>query len=835
MAGIISLNIGQKHTPLSVSERLFALGFEQNFSASCEGEFSRKGGTLDVWSFSHKTPIRLEFNEDSLISIRLIDLNGRTHEELKKATLLSKNLRKEYSSKKINITFIQSLKTGDYVVHIDHGIGIFKGLKMQAIDGVTREYFLLEYKDKDKFYLPVDMADKIDKYVGAANPKLTRLHGASWHTVIAKTKEDVLKTAKELLDLYAKRKIASMYAFEKELNAQERQLKQSFAYQETEDQLKAIEEIFKDLSRNAPMDRLVCGDVGFGKTEVALRATFKVARHKKQVALIAPTTVLAQQHYDTFMGRLKNLNVKIELLSRFQGKKKQKEILENLAYGEADIVIGTHRLLSKDVKFLDLCLIIIDEEQKFGVKHKERLKKSREGVHVLTLSATPIPRTLNMALKGLRDISLISIPPAGRLAIETVITAHNKNVIKQALEQELKRKGQAYYLYNNVRGIGIKAREISALIHGARVGIAHGQMKESKLMGIMHSFDIGEIDILVCSTIIENGLDLPNVNTLIVDDATKFGLSQLYQIRGRIGRGDRQSFAYFLYHRICDAACADSGPSMLNGRLSQKSAPNRRRAAISANNQSGAGEWRRTAHARKPLIQKDFPQNALKPKELKRLAALKEAQELGSGFNLAMRDMEIRGIGNILGKKQHGSAGAIGLSFYLRMLNQTVEELQSGASIKPKRDISIDLPIEFGITEEFEPYEHQRLRMYNYLASLNNIKELAEQKQALMNRALNKNYSQTSVEKLENLFYVLELKSLAQGTGISSIDTFKKQGGGKKLVISFDDEKHYEKLPAVLEQNPNWHIGEMKVKIDMGEFGRNWKEELKKTVSLFRT
>ncbi|KKT35241.1 MAG: Transcription-repair coupling factor [Parcubacteria group bacterium GW2011_GWA2_44_12] len=799
MPDVLTLKIGDRITPLTLSGRLFELGFEQNYHASRPGEFMRRGAVLDIWPCEYKTPLRVEYDSASLASLSEIDLNGRELARLESALIVSQKLQKTLAKKKIDLSFIVSLKPGDFVTHIDHGIGRFFGIESQKVDGTLREYFIIEYKDKDRLYVPVERADKIDKYIGMEHPKLHRLHGASWHTVAQKVKEDVAKTACELLALYAKRKTASSSAFEKNLSELEQDLKNSFAYQETEDQDRAIEEIYADLAKSAPMDRLVCGDVGFGKTEVAIRAAGKVVSNGYQVGLLAPTTVLAQQHFDTFSERFKKFSVRIALLSRFQSAAQTRNILEETACGGIDIVIGTHRLLSNDVRFRQLGLLVIDEEQKFGVIHKEKLKKAREGVHVLTLSATPIPRTLNMSLHGLRDISLIATPPLGRRAVETIISAHDSTLIVRALEAEIARSGQAYYLYNKVETITLKAREIQNLVPKARVGIAHGQLKETELIAVMHGFDTREIDILVCSTIIENGLDLPNVNTLIVENAPKFGLSQLHQIRGRIGRGERQAFAYFLYDRL---------PKQNNG--TQQHAP------------------------------------TLKPKEQKRLSALISAKELGSGFSLAVRDMEIRGIGAVLGKNQHGSAGSIGLSLYLRMLKHAILEMKTGTPEPMEKDVRIDLSLEYGIGEEFEPYEHQRMKLYHDLAEIHEQNELAQTQREFLERAKNKNAQQESMQKLQNLFYILHLKLAAQKAGITAISITKKPSvehfdaspaddpiSRKRLTIKFDNESYTRNLPMLFAKNPNWIIGEMQIKMDMGHLGAEWKKEVVSIVEVF--
>ena len=451
------------------------------------------------------------------------------------------------------------------------------------------------------------------------------------------------------------------------------------------------------------MHRLVCGDVGFGKTEVAIRAAFKAVTNGYQVAVLAPTTILVQQHYDTFVKRLKGTKARIGLLSRFESSAEQDETIRLIGLNEVNIVIGTHRLLSSDVRFPNLGLIIIDEEQRFGVSQKERLKQFRLQAHVLTMSATPIPRTLNFVLSNLRDVSMIETPPEGRQPIETTIAPFSNDLIREALDREFARQGQAYYLYNNVETIHEKAAELQELFPKARIGVAHGQLPEGNLADVMHKFDAQELDVLVCSTIIENGLDLPNVNTLIVHQAPKFGLSQLYQLRGRIGRGNRQAYAYFLFHS-----------QKLTGDAKQ------------------------------------------------RLVGLEEAKALGSGMQVALRDLEIRGTGNILGNQQHGHVAALGLGLYTRLLAQEITELKTGAALPSIHDVTIDLPLSVGIPQDFEPDERNRLRIYQDLANMSSVGELWHYHDQLLK-------DRVAPPSLESLFKLLELKLLAQRTDITNI------------------------------------------------------------------
>ncbi|KKW01000.1 MAG: Transcription-repair coupling factor, partial [Parcubacteria group bacterium GW2011_GWA2_48_9] len=672
--------------------------------------------------------------------------------------------------KRVEMAFITELRPGDYVVHIDHGIARFRGMTKNVVEGISKEYFVLEYAENDKLYVPIETAEKISKYIGLANPKLHRLSGGQWYQITRKIKEEAKLLAHDLLKLYARR-AASKTTVMGSKTKEEHALDQSFPYEETPDQLQAIVDVDKDLTRTKPMDRLICGDVGFGKTEVAIRAALKAVMNRTQVALLSPTTILTQQHFDTFTERLKNLPAKVAILSRFVSEKEERETVARITAGDVDIVIGTHRLLSPDITFKNLGLIIIDEEQRFGVQHKERLKTLRTQAHILTLTATPIPRTLNIALSGIRDVSIIETPPEGRLPIETIIERHDTNLIVRAIRQELERKGQVYYLYNNVETIDFAARELNKLIPEARIGVAHGKLSERLLSQAMRDFDTKKTDILVCSTIIENGLDLPNVNTLIVENATKFGLAQLYQLRGRIGRGVRQAYAYFLYDR-----------KKLTGTAKR------------------------------------------------RLHALLEAKELGSGFQLALRDLEIRGTGNILGKEQHGKVSAIGLAMYTRLLSQAVKELKTGA-IETIRDVTIDLPVEIGIPKTFMPAEGERLVMYQKIANLSSPDELSVFKKRVT-------YRQKIPKSFENLFDVLEIKLIAQKTDIVTIDTVSIPGPTpdkhKRIIITFAHHLDTKKLGQLLERNSHWQFTQNQIKIDLETLGDAWLQVLKEEIRLWQ-
>ncbi|MBI4092972.1 MAG: transcription-repair coupling factor [Candidatus Kerfeldbacteria bacterium] len=671
---------------------------------------------------------------------------------------------------KVDLAFLAELKAGDYVTHLDHGIGRFLGMTKQQIDGHEREYFTLEYTGGDKLFVPVEAADKISKYIGVANPKLHRLSGSNWYQVTQKIKAEAMALAQELLKLYAKRATAHATPLNGTTDVEER-LASSFQYEETEDQAAAIDDVFRDLGQQTPMDRLVCGDVGFGKTEVAIRAAVRAAVRGKQVAVLSPTTILTQQHYDTFVIRLQGLSLRTELLSRFRNAKEQQQTVARLAAGDVDIVIGTHRLLSDDVTFKDLGLIIIDEEQRFGVKDKERLKELRQQAHVLTLTATPIPRTLNFALSGIRDVSIIETPPEGRLPIDTQIQPYSDATVVAAIRKELSRQGQVYYVYNNVETIELTLKRLKRLVPEARYAIAHGQMDEHELSSVMADFDTGQVDILVCSTIIENGLDLPNVNTLIVDNAGRFGLAQLYQLRGRIGRGARQAYAYFLYH----SAKLTAGPR-------------------------------------------------------KRLQALSEARELGAGFQLALRDLEIRGTGSILGKEQHGQVAAIGLNLYTRLLSQAIEELKTGIKQEPLRDIIIDLPLDIAIPKTLIPSEPKRLKLYQEMANFVRIANLHEFKK----KTFGHKHLPTP---LNNLFDLLEIRLLAQPTAISSIvinTSTVDSVARRKLTIEFSDTITPNMIGKLLAKNPKWDFTTRLVKIDFDQLGPSWLRDLKSCVKVFQ-
>ena len=670
----------------------------------------------------------------------------------------------------LDAEFLANLSPGMHIVHIDHGIGRFSGIIERELDQIKREYFCLEYGFGDKLFLPIDQAEKITRYIGRENPILHRLHGGIWHEIKRQAREDSRKMAEELLKIQASRETEKGFVFSPDTPDQNK-MEASFPYTETPDQEKAIAAVKADMESSKPMDRLICGDVGFGKTEVAMRAAFKARENQKQVCLLAPTTILAQQHFDTFQKRLKSFGARIALLTRFQSPSKQKKILRELCQGEIEIIIGTHRLLSSDVKFFNLGLIIIDEEQRFGVRHKEKLKSLRPNLDILTLSATPIPRTLHFALSGLREISAIQTAPAGRRAIKTYVRLHNEALVQKAIRAELERKGQIYYLYNKVETIFPFAKKIQALIPEAVIDVAHGQMAEKDLSRVMSEFDQGKIQILVATTIIENGLDLPNVNTLIVDNAPSFGLSQLYQIRGRIGRSLRQAYAYFFYH------------------------------------------------------QEKLPESSSR-----RLQALLAMQDLGSGFQIALRDLEIRGAGNILGREQSGNVNALGLHLYTKLLNQTIHELRTGKTKKPILEVSLDLPLSARLPREFIASEKKRLNIYYQLSNSKSFADLAA-----LRFSLSKRYGRLP-DQANNLFEILKIKILARRAIICELSIAKVWDGGsnseRKLCLTFAQEFDWKKVEKLREKYPAWNIGENKLKINFCDLGQDWIATLKQSLKI---
>jgi transcription-repair coupling factor (superfamily II helicase) len=603
------------------------------------------------------------------------------------------------------------LKPGDFVVHVDHGIGQFDGLRQVAVEGANGEFMLLHYADDAKLYVPLARLDLIQKYnaLGGATPALDRLGTTIWEARKTRVRKSVSDMAEKLLELYAERKMAAGHAFPPDSNWQ-REFEDAFEFEETTDQQKAIDDVKRDMESTLPMDRLLCGDVGYGKTEVAMRATFKAIADSKQTAILAPTTVLAFQHYETFRRRFAAFPVRIEMLSRFRSEKEQKKVLEEVEQGKVDIVIGTHRLLSKDVKFQDLGLLVVDEEQRFGVAHKERLKEMRKNVDVLTMSATPIPRTLHMSLVGLRDMSVIETPPKDRLAIQTTVAPFSETLVQRVVQEELARDGQIFFVHNRVESIESLAVMITRLVPKARVVIGHGQMRENELEKVMLKFIRGEADVLLSTTIIENGLDIPRANTIIINRADRFGLSELYQLRGRVGRSNQRAYAYLLI------------PT----------------------------ETALTSIARQ------------------RLAALKEFSDLGAGFRIAALDLELRGAGNLLGSEQHGHIEAVGFDMYCQMMERAVAE-RKGEALPAERRATLNLGQEIRIPPEYIESENLRLRIYKRIASVTSDAERVEVRRELADRF------GPPPSAVENLLEYAVLKALAEKMLVATIDRKQDQ------------------------------------------------------------
>jgi len=656
--------------------------------------------------------------------------------------------------------FVIEFAPGDYVVHVEHGIAKFAGVTKMSTEDSEKEYLVLGYAAGDKLYVPTDQIDRVNRYIGASDqpPVLNRLGTQEWTRTKQRAKEAAEDVAQELLALYATREVIPGFTFSSD-SVWQQELEASFPYVETPDQIKVQGEVKGDMEKAKPMDRLVCGDVGYGKTEVAIRAAFKAVMDGKQVAVLVPTTVLAQQHFATFSQRLDAFPVRIEVLSRFKTPSEQQAILEGLADGSVDICIGTHRLLQKDVVFKNIGLLIIDEEQRFGVAHKEHLKKLRQEVDVLTLSATPIPRTLHMSLVGVRDMSTMETPPEQRLPIKTYVAEYNERLIREAILRELERNGQVFFVHNRVQGIAFAAGKLQSLIPEARIAIAHGRMPEAELEMVMTDFARGNSDVLVCTTIIESGLDMPNVNTLIVNRADKAGLTQLYQLRGRVGRGANLAYAYFLY---------DKGKH-------------------------------------------------LTPNAEKRLKTIFEATELGAGFGIAMRDLEIRGAGNLLGVKQSGFISAVGFSLYCRLLADAVEERKAriAGAKEPKPRLptpTLDLPLKAYIPEEYVADVDTRLSLYQSLAKLDKL----EQIEAIAEE-LNDRFGALPAE-VKNLLYAVKVKVLAAKAGIESISTEEGQ-----IVARLFDGMKFTPHQRALSFPDGVRMGTSQLSLNPKRLGKEWQ------------
>jgi transcription-repair coupling factor (superfamily II helicase) len=598
---------------------------------------------------------------------------------------------------------VLQLAVGDYVVHETNGVGRYLGMVTRTVAGISRDYLLIEYSGDDRLYVPVESLDVITKYAGGEAPRLNRLGSGDWEKARSRARRAVQDIAKELVVLYAKRKASVGHTFGPDTPWQ-RELEDAFPYLETPDQARAIEEVKADMERPVPMDRLICGDVGYGKTEIAVRAAFKAVQDSKQVAVLVPTTILAQQHAQTFSDRFAGFPVRVAQLSRFLSPKEEAEVVEGLASGKVDVVIGTHRLLQKDIKFSDLGLLVVDEEQRFGVKHKEALKKMRANVDALAMTATPIPRTLEMALTGIRDLSLVDTPPADRRPVLTYVGAHEQRMVTAAIRRELARDGQVFYVHNRVRSIHGAARRIQALVPQARVAVAHGQMSEAELERVMIDVWDGKTDVLVCTTIIESGLDIPAMNTLIVERADRLGLAQLYQLRGRVGRARERAYAYFFYP----------------------------------------------------------DEDVLTDEAHERLKTLSEFTELGSGFKIALRDLEIRGAGNLVGAEQSGHIAAVGLDLYVKMMNEAVQEL-AGTPVAAPVEVRIDLPVDAFIPPSYIARESLRIEAYRQIEKVRSAEEVEALREELTDR-----YG-APPEPTANLLAVAELRAYMAEAGITEL------------------------------------------------------------------
>lgn len=644
--------------------------------------------------------------------------------------------KKKKKKRKFEGSHIQSfteLNVGDYVVHVNHGIGIYRGIEKIEMDMVSKDYVKIEYANGGELYVLATDLSCLQKYSSgqAKKPKINSLNSTEWKRTKSKARGAVKEIAEELVALYARRQQESGYEFSKD-TVWQAEFEEAFPFEETEDQLKAIEDTKRDMESRKIMDRLICGDVGFGKTEIAIRAAFKAVMDGRQAAILVPTTILAQQHYNTFVQRMKDFPVNVGMLSRFRTPAQQKKTIEQLKKGEIDIVIGTHRLLSKDIKFKDLGLLVVDEEQRFGVTHKEKIKQLRTNIDVLTLSATPIPRTLHMSLVGIRDMSVLEEPPVDRLPIQTYVLEHNDEIIREAIHRELMRGGQVYYVYNRVKGIEEVAARVAELVPEAQVAYAHGQMPERQLETIMYDFINGKIDVLIATTIIETGMDISNVNTMIVDDADRLGLSQLYQLRGRIGRSNRSSFAFLMYRR----------------------------------------------------------DKMLREIAEKRLQAIKEFTDLGSGFKIAMRDLEIRGAGNLLGAKQHGHMESVGYDLYCKMLNEAVKTLKGEKKEEEEFETKVEIDRDAFIPSSYIKSEYQKLHIYKKIAEIETEEEFLDIQAELIDR-----FGELPFE-VNNLLNVGHVRSLAHQAYVVKV---KQEGDGIRFDMLPAANLDTAKIPPMVE------------------------------------
>lgn len=617
-----------KISPDELIRKLDYYGYKRQALVAEEGDFTQRGGILDVFIVGFDDPVRIEFLNDKIESIRSFDLVYGDYTDFHNAAILisirgisPRSLKSRIADygEKVPINNFVDIEPGDYVVHVEYGIGVYKGIEKIKTDAKFRDHIVIEYADRDRLFLPIDEMHLIQKYIGFEGrpPRIYKLGSNLWKRVKQDAKEGVRSLAKELLTIQAKRESLSGFKFSKDMQWQ-RELEQNFPFKDTPDQARCVKEIKQDMESQRPMDRLLCGDVGYGKTEVALRAAFKAVMDNKQVAILVPTTILTEQHYQTFIRRLDKFAVSVDMLSRFRTKREEKNIFKGLSDGKIDIIIGTHKLLSDKVNFKDLGLVIIDEEQRFGVKHKEKLKKMRLLVDVLTMTATPIPRTLYMSLMGAKDMSVLNTPPPDRQPIKTTVCVSSDQIIKESIQKEINRNGQIFFINNRIENIKDVASYVGRLLPQAKIAIAHGRMSSNELEDVMISFISGEKNVLVSTNIIESGIDIPNANTILINRADTFGLADLYQLRGRVGRLKQEAYAYFLVQK---------------GAILDKPAR-------------------------------------------KRLKAVAKFTALGSGFKIAMEDLQLRGAGNILGSQQHGYISMVGFDLYCRLLREAVNELK---------------------------------------------------------------------------------------------------------------------------------------------------------------
>ena len=721
------------------AERLAKDLQEQQLSAFYSHDYDRQiqpGEIMVVYGHAKKG---FEYPLTKFVVMTESDIFGHEQKKRKK--------KKNYNGKRIQD--FAELSVGDFVVHERHGLGIYRGIEKVEVDRVVRDYIKIEYQGGSNLYILATQLDSLQKYSGgdASNtPKLNKLGTSEWNKTKSKVRGAVKNIAKELVELYAARQEKEGYVCGPD-TVWQREFEEMFPYEETEDQLAAIEDAKRDMESTRIMDRLICGDVGYGKTEVALRAAFKEVQESRQVAYLAPTTILAQQIYNTFVQRMKEFPVRVELLCRFRTPAQQKKAIEDLKKGQVDVVIGTHRILSKDVKFKNLGLLIVDEEQRFGVTHKEKIKQLKKDVDVLTLTATPIPRTLHMSLIGIRDMSVLEEPPMDRMPIQTYVMEYDEETVREAINRELRRGGQVYYVYNRVTDIADVALRIAKLVPEARVDFAHGQMSERELENVMYGFVNGDIDVLVSTTIIETGLDISNVNTMIIHDSDRYGLSQLYQLRGRIGRSNRTAYAFLMY--------------------------------------------------RKNMMLKETAE--------KRLTAIREYTDLGSGFKIAMRDLELRGAGNLLGAQQHGHMNAVGYDLYCKMLSEAVKEAK-GIHTMEDFDTSIDLNVDAYIPDTYIGNEFQKLDIYKRIAGIENQQDYDDMLEELLDRfgepgkAVLNLLAVARLKSIAHRGYVTEIKQLGKEVRITLYERAKLNPAGIPLLM----QKYGRSLQFKNDQEPKF-------------------------------